>query len=144
MKPPSRRRRRGGFTLMEVLLVLVILVALASMAVLAYGPIQENANKKLARAQIDMLKKAVQACKFDTGMYPPNLDVLSEIQPPADLPNPAKWAGPYLEMRAPLDPWGRPYNYQVPGNRNPLTFDVWSLGPNEADDTDDIGNWEQE
>ena len=47
----SLRRRRGGFTLMEVLLVLVILVVLASLAVVAYGPIQRKMKAVEGREQ---------------------------------------------------------------------------------------------
>ena len=47
-----RNRRRGGFTLIEVLLVLVILVILASLAVVSIGPIQRKANINAAKIQI--------------------------------------------------------------------------------------------
>ena len=48
----SQRRASGrrGFTLIEVLLVLVILVIMASLAVLAYGPIQRQANINAAKS----------------------------------------------------------------------------------------------
>ncbi len=36
------RRRNGGFTLIEVMLVMVILVVLASFAMVAVGPIQRK------------------------------------------------------------------------------------------------------
>jgi general secretion pathway protein G len=44
-----------------------------------------------------------------------------------------------------LDPWQQRYNYQFPGNRNPLGQagpDIWSNGPDRQPNTaDDIGNW---
>jgi general secretion pathway protein G len=66
------------------------------------------------------------------------------MTPPGDLANPAKWKGPYLEKAIPADPWGRPFQYAAPGKHNPQSFDVWSLGPDGADGTeDDVGNWAQ-
>jgi len=61
------------------------------------------------------------------------------------LPNPSKWDGPYLDRDVPKDPWGNPYQYGSPGPYNPDSFDVWSLGPDGVNGTqDDIGNWSQE
>ncbi len=141
MNASRPRRRRGGFTLMEVLLVLVILVALASMAVLAYGPIQESANKQTARVQIGVFEKAIARWKLNIGTYPTSLDILVSPQAPSDLPNPAKWSGPYVDgNQVPLDPWDQPYQYACPGQQNPAGFDVWSAG--NPSNPEPIGNWE--
>jgi general secretion pathway protein G len=54
-----------------------------------------------------------------------------------------KWNGPYREKAVPSDPWGRQYQYASPGRHNTDSYDVWSLGPDGADGTDDdIGNWQ--
>ena len=34
------------------------------------------------------------------------------MEKPASEP---KWNGPYLKKAVPLDPWGKPYVYKVPG-----------------------------
>ena len=44
--------------------------------------------------------------------------------------------------KAPLDPWGQPYQYAVPGAKSRGAFDVYSAGPDKVASTaDDIGNW---
>ena len=141
-----RNRRNGGFTLIEVLLVLVILVILASLAVVAYGPIQRRANINAAKSQVGLLKTPLQTYQLTIGSFPTAAQGLQALRtPPADLPNPAKWEGPYLDSDLPLDPWGNPYQYASPGVHNPDSFDVWSMGPDGANGTeDDIGNWSQE
>jgi len=48
--------RRGGLTLIEVMLVLVILVVLASMAGVAYGPMKRRADNNAAKGQIGLFK----------------------------------------------------------------------------------------
>jgi general secretion pathway protein G len=110
MKPSKRRQR--GFTLIEVLLVLVILVILASLATYNILAAQKKAYKNTARTQIELLDKAMDGYQLDIGSYPSNLQALRS--PPADIPDPSKWAGPYLSREVPLDPWKKPYTIQSP------------------------------
>ncbi|MEX0612631.1 MAG: type II secretion system major pseudopilin GspG [Pirellulales bacterium] len=137
----SRRDRRAGFTLMEVLLVLVILVVLASMAVTIFGGTQEQAMKDAAKGQVGIFKSAVNLYKFHTKNYPESLEGL--IARPGDDKLGERWMGPYVDAtKVPLDPWDREYKFAAPGKHNADTFDVWSLGPDGQDGSeDDIGNW---
>ncbi|HTF58022.1 MAG TPA: type II secretion system protein GspG [Planctomycetota bacterium] len=41
----------------------------------------------------------------------------------------------------PRDAWGRPIQYRNPGIHNPKGVDLWSLGPDPDDPSDDLGNW---
>ncbi len=134
---------RHALTLIEVLLVLAILVIIASLAVTAYGPMQRKAYIRAAEAQIKAFKTPLQAYYLDLNCYPTTQQGLDALRnPPGDLPNPAKWNGPYLDSEVPLDPWGRPYQYECPGRYNPDSYDLWSLGPDGQSGTDDdIGNW---
>jgi general secretion pathway protein G len=136
-------RRRGGFTLIEVLLVLVILVVLASLAVVAYGPIKRRADINSAKSQIGLFGTPLEMYQITVGIYPTTAQGLAALRTrPADLANPAKWDGPYLSSPIPLDPWGNPYRYSYPGLRNPDKYDVWSVGPDGINGTeDDVGNW---
>ena len=136
----TRRSPRGGFTLIEVLLVLAILVIIASLAVMAYGPARRKAKNDAARSQIGAFGSAIDLYNLSLDEYPMTLDALRVA--PADLPDPAKWDGPYLTKEIPLDPWGQEYRYIVPGNHNPDSYDLWSVGPDGVDNTDDdITNW---
>lgn len=82
--------------------------------------------------------------RFDVGSFPatdPGLRALFE-RPPY-MNNDPRWKGPYLddppeEFR---DPWDREYQYRCPGKYNEESYDLWSLGPDENDDADDIRNW---
>lgn len=131
-----RRRRRGGFTLIEVLLVLAILVIIASLAVMAYGPARRKAKADAARSQIGAFGSAIDLYNLSLDQYPPNLEAL--LAPPTDLPDTSKWDGPYLDKtKIPLDPWNQEYRYVTPGNVNPDSYDLWSVGPDGVDNTDD-------
>jgi len=104
-----QRRRRGGFTLIEVMLVLTILVIIASLAVMAYGPIQRNAYIKAANTQIKAFKTPLQAYRLDIGDYPSTSQGLEALlAAPSDLANPDKWVGPYLDSQVgPQGPVGQ-------------------------------------
>jgi len=75
----------------------------------------------------------------DTGAYPRNLSDL--VQLPRDTQN---WKGPYLQGDIPLDPWQHPYVYVFPGKHMTAGFDLYSLGFDGREGTeDDITNWQQ-
>jgi len=142
----NSQKRRRGFTLIEVLLVLVILVVLASFAVTAYGPIQRKAFTNAAKSQIGAFESPLQAYRLDIGDFPSTAQGLEALRsPPADLPNPDKWSGPYLGKPVPLDPWDMPYQYEYPGKYDPTVPDIWSVGPDGIDGSeDDVVSWYEE
>ncbi|HET7159426.1 MAG TPA: type II secretion system major pseudopilin GspG, partial [Burkholderiales bacterium] len=56
--------------------------------------------------------------------YPNNeLGLNALVQRP---PNEPRWNGPYLRKNVPLDPWGRPYLYKIPGEKG--EYDLISYG----------------
>lgn len=139
MTNPRNRKRRGGFTLVEVLLVLVILVIIASLAVTAYGPMQRRAYENAAKTQIRAFKGPLSAYRLDMGDFPQSLDGL-RVQPGgADQ---GEWNGPYLDREVPVDPWRRPYQYVYPGQHDPDMPDISSAGPDGVfGNEDDITSW---
>lgn len=128
---PSRRRRRGGFTLMEVLLVVAILLILAGLATVAITRTYKGARVNAAKLDINTISQTIDAYYLDNGQFPPSLDALVTL--PDGLPNPQKWNGPYLQKGLPTDPWGQAYIYQVDGEQ----FVISSAGPDLAANTDD-------
>ena len=77
-------------------------------------------------------------------ILPPIAQVgLAETMGVARVAPPLKgWQGPYInETAIPIDPWGNEYRYTSPGKNN-RAFDIWSLGPDGRNGTDDdIGHW---
>ena len=73
---------------------------------------------------------ALQVYQLDVGSHPTTQQGLNALRLlPSDLHEPEKWAGPYLSKNVPLDPWGKPYHYRLPGVHNPKSFDLWSVSP---------------
>lgn len=134
------RSRRGGFTLVEMLLVLVILATLAAVVIPKFAGRSRQARETAASSQIANLEISIDAFEVDNGYYPRTLDEL--VTPPSN--NSTDWRGPYLKKGIPLDPWGGIYIYEYPGRRLPDSYDLTSPGPDgRIGSEDDIGNWLQ-
>lgn len=133
--------KQTGFTLLELLVVVVIIGLLASYVGPKYFAQIGKSEVKTAQAQIDALEKALDQYRLDMGRYPTTEEGLSALmQSPGANP---KWLGPYLKKNVPLDPWGNPYQYKLPGQHG--EFDLFSYGkdgqPGGEGEAADIGNW---
>jgi general secretion pathway protein G len=133
---------QAGFTLLELLVVVVIIGLLAGYVAPRYFGQVGKSEVTTAKAQIDALGKALDQYRLDTGHYPSSeLGLNALVQKPA---NEAKWNGPYLRKAVPLDPWGKPYVYRVPGEKG-IDYDLVSLGkdgqPGGSGEAADVTNY---
>ena len=113
-----------GFTLLELLVVVVIIGLLAGIVAPRYFGQVGKSEVNVARAQLDALEKALDQYRLDVGRYPAGeLGLKALVERPA---NEAKWNGPYLKKDVPLDPWGKPYVYKLPGEKG--EYDLLSYG----------------
>jgi len=103
------KKSNHGFTLVELLIVITILGLLMSLVAPKMFSKVSSTKRKAAIAQMQNLETALDTYRLDIGDYPNNLQALrkSTIR---------GWDGPYLPKDVPLDPWGNPYEYQVPGD----------------------------
>lgn len=129
-----------GFTLLELLVVIVIIGLLSGFVAPRYFSQVGKSEVQVARAQIDAIEKALDQYRLDTRRYPTAEQGLNAlVERPASEP---QWNGPYLRKAVPLDPWGRPYLYKVPGSKG--DYDLVSYGkdgqPGGSGDNADIAN----
>jgi general secretion pathway protein G len=132
--------RMRGFTLLELLVVVVIIGLLAGYVAPRYFGQVGKSEIATARAQIDALEKALHQYRLDVGHYPSTqLGLNALLTRPVDQ---TKWNGPYLSKAVPADPWGKPYQYRMPGEKH--EFDLVSYGkdgqPGGTGDNSDITN----
>ena len=134
---------RNGFTLIELMIVVIIIAALAAMVVPRLGSRSEQAKVAVAEADIGSnIGLALKLYKLDNGRYPTTSQGLKGLlSKSTSSPVPGSWNGPYLE-RDPLDPWKNTYQYKSPGSHNADSYDLYSLGTDGVEGTeDDVNNW---
>ncbi|MDC7798583.1 type II secretion system major pseudopilin GspG [Stenotrophomonas geniculata] len=138
----GRKARQKGFSLIEIMVVVVIIGILAALIVPRLMDRPDQARVVAARQDIAALMQALKLFKLDNGRYP------SAEQGLQALVKPPQGGGtmpvtPYLD-RLPNDPWGHPYQYQIPGTHGDV--DVFSLGADSKPGGDagnaDIGSWQ--
>jgi general secretion pathway protein G len=121
------KNRYRGLTLIELLVVIAILGMLSSLVAVNVVRHLKKAKITQAKAQIKMLHEAVKQYKLDTGEYPSSSDGLNALV--VEPPGVNGWDKEgYLDgaREIPLDPWGKEYYYEYPGEYS--TFDIYTLG----------------
>ena len=110
------RRRQNGFTLLEMLVVMVIIGLLAGLVgPRLFGKV-DSSKVQTARTQIKMLKSAMGILQLDLGVLPNGEQGLKWLtEAPPNEPLRSQWKGPYIDGKLPLDPWGNPFVFAVPG-----------------------------
>ncbi len=117
-------RRKGGFTLVEMMVVIVIIGILATVLITQIAGKSDRAKVEATRAMISQLAQALDLFKLDHNRYPDRLDDL--VQPPAYIDQ-KKWpVGGYLKQ-FPRDGWDREFLYRPQGSQG-LPYDIISLG----------------
>ena len=142
----STPEKSRGFTLIEMLVVITVIAILASLVTPMVFRNVGDAKVSAARAQVEVFGLALDAYRLDTDYYPSTAQGLEALRrQPAGAPAARNWRGPYLKKAVPLDPYGRPYVYRSPGESNPETYDLMSLGrdgvPGGTGEDADITSW---
>ena len=136
---------RPAFTLIEILVVIVVIAILATLVAPNVFQHVGAAKSATAKSQIEMLGAALDAYRLDNGSYPTTQQGLASLWEKPSVEPPANWRAPYLRKPVPLDPWGRPYLYQFPGQQNLQGYDLFSYGadgkPGGAGEDADIVSW---
>lgn len=144
---PAASGDRGGFTLIEILVVIAVIAILAGMVTPMVFRNVGDAKVSTVRAQLEIFATALEAYRLDNDYYPSTGQGLAALRhPPEGQPAPSNWRGPYLRKDPPLDPWKRPYQYTSPGQANPESYDLVSLGrdgqPGGAGEDADYTSWQ--
>ncbi len=138
-------RSKGGFTLVELVLVLTILAVLMGGAIYQMnrsGFFEQAADDTIIRS-IENISTALDSYRNDAGRYPTTEQGLKAlVEKPTTGTVPDRWH--QFMKKVPEDPWGQPYEYAYPAAKSKDPYDVFSIGKDGQKGTaDDIGNWSQ-
>ena len=143
----NKLNNRGGFTLIEIMVVIVILAMLAAIVGPKLMGRTDDAKVTDASVQIKNIETALKLYKLDNGSYPSTEQGLgAQVAKPTVgvIPKSYKEGG-YLESKAvPKDAWGNDYLYVSPGEHG--DYDLFSYGSDGAKGGDgknaDITSWD--
>lgn len=97
--------RNRAFTLVELLIVIIIIAVLAAIAIPKFSNSSQRSKESALRAELSLLRNAIELFKTDTGAFPATLAALEATAAPAsglDSAGAAKaiiaadWKGPYV------------------------------------------------
>jgi len=133
-------RKKEGFTLIELMLVVIIISALAAMVLPRLAGRSEQARVAAANADVRAnIATALKLYELDNGRFPTTSEGLAALLTKSS--SATNWNGPYLE-KEPIDPWSRSYEYKSPGQNRPQDYDLYSLGADGQEGSDDVTNWQ--
>ncbi|MEO1237598.1 MAG: type II secretion system protein GspG [Planctomycetota bacterium] len=125
---PRLSRGRGGFTFIEIMVVVVIIGLLAGAVALRVTGNVAQARQNRAKSDIATIVTAIETYRLNTARLPTNAQGLS-----------------VLPIDRGVDPWGRAYQYNVPGPAGE-EFEVVSYGadgrPGGEDEDADVVSWD--
>jgi len=121
-------KNRGGFTLIEIMLVVVIIGIIVGIAAPKITGKIGKAQNVAARASLKSVETAVQSYEMDNLRLPDSLD---------DLTKQKDGNGPYLKPSDLTDPWSNKFQYSKGGSHG-MGFDLSTTSP----EGDEFNNWD--
>ena len=116
----SRKKKRRGFNLIELMVVVVIIGMLAGVVTFNVRGYLIRSKQNVTRMDIAKVCQALETFYTAHDRYPTNDEGVQIL-----LEKTSKFPEAVLE-RLPRDPWGRPYQYNHPGRDAP--YEVVSFG----------------
>ena len=141
-EPAHKRRRQRLWDIIAVVFLVLVISASLKVAYLLMAHPDRSVCCGANAAKIHSLETALVSYKIETNWYPTTEQGLLALVVKPTTVMPQK---PFHQLIPPelmIDSWNHEFQYRIPGIHNPDGYDVWSLGPDGVNGTeDDIGNW---
>lgn len=136
----NNRKFRGmarGFSLFEMVIVMGIIGVILGGVIYSSRSFGDTARVQRTRGDFTSLISHLDSYKMLGGRgYPTQSQGLEAlVSKPTASPIPKDWTKRFNEI--PLDGWGNPYRYQMPGSKNANEPEIISAGIDGKFDTDD-------
>ena len=128
--------RKGGFTLLEMIVVIGIIGLILGAAAAVIGRGGASAEISMTVTMVKGVETKLREYRLVGGTYPSQAQGLQAlVTKPSIAPVPKRYTQLYDEI--PRDPWGNELKYAFPGSKDPSKPEVISSGPDAAFGTDD-------
>ncbi len=137
------RRRRAGFTLLELIVVIAVIGILATIALPALRNVPRRAAEAVLKTDLRAMRDVIDQYYADKGNYPPSLEALVEAGYLRAIPvDPiTKDAGTWQVVYEELDPDALPAETDLPEGGAPGIVDVHSGSPALSLDGTPYSEW---
>jgi len=122
--------RKAGFSFVELLVVILIISILATTVTLVVRNLPAKARIAKSRTDVALLAQAIDTYNAEQGRLPTaeqGLMALCRIPELPPVPRNYPPEGYLNRLDVPVDPWGNPYVYVIPGPEG-KPFEVLSYG----------------
>jgi general secretion pathway protein G len=116
----QRRVRRGGFSLVELMVVIVIIGLLSGVVTMSVRSYLIRGKQTVARMEIAKISQAIDTFYGEFDRYPSSDEGIAVLVEKSD-----KFPDGLLN-KMPLDPWKHAYEYVYPGQNGP--YELVSYG----------------
>lgn len=133
---------RKAFTLLEMMMVMAIIAILVGGVIGLTGDITGGAKIQKTETEMHGMRSHLMNYKTLAGRYPTSEQGLKAlVTKPTSAPIPRRYPTPAFLKALPMDPWGNPYIYKMPGLKDTNTYELISYGNDgQAGGGDDISS----
>ncbi|MBF0277620.1 MAG: type II secretion system major pseudopilin GspG [SAR324 cluster bacterium] len=121
----AARRKKKGFSFIEIMVVIIIIGLLATIVGVNLLPSVDEAKIKTSIANIRSLEASLDLYRLHNSSYPSTEQGLKALREKPEVGSiPERWNGPYLKNQLPKDGWDRDYKYSSDGQ----TYEIITFG----------------
>lgn len=131
----SHKRKKGGFSFVEIMVVIMIIGLLAAIVGINLLPAVDEARKKTTVTNMRSLESALDLYRLHSSNYPSSEQGLKALKTKPEIGTiPKNWNGPYIKQNLPKDGWDNEFQY----TNNSQSYEIISYGADGVEGGSDL------